>query len=69
MKNIDVIRDHLQKNFSITTIDAFSKYQICHLAKYIQLLKNELDIKSVWITSSKKKKHFKVYFIKRAGLL
>lgn len=68
MNNLEIIRKHLKENFSITTIEAFQKYSICHLAKYIQLLKNELNIKSVWL-KSKRQKHYKLYFIQREGLL
>ena len=63
MNNLEIIRKHLKEHFSITTIEAFTKYQICHLAKYIQLLKNELGIKSIWLKSEKRKKNFKLYYI------
>lgn len=60
MSNIEKIEHHLRNGFSITTMEAFKRYSICHLAKYIQLLKRVFIINDVWEKSGSGKR-YKVY--------
>lgn len=61
MSNKEKIKQHLLNRYSITTMKAFRLYSICHLAKYIQLLKSQLIISDVWCTS-RNGKRYKNYF-------
>lgn len=68
MNNIEKIENHLKNHLTITTIEAFTLYQICHLAKYIQLLKTKMEIRSVWLKSSTSGKNYKLYYILREAM-
>jgi hypothetical protein len=57
------IKEHLLKFKKITTIQAFSKYQITRISEYIRILREEgLEIKTIW--TEKNGKRFGIYTLK-----
>ena len=52
----ELIKNFIEKNKSITTMEAFTKYQITRLSEYIRQLRNDgLNISTIWTKSNGKR--------------